>query len=537
MKRLRFHQQELESIINKIDPWSLIRSPQSILAYVVPGGGKSMLPGILAQKFNNFKLAWFVPRLSLARQAAIDIKSDFGIDIRESGNEIDPSRGTRGFVTTHQSLVTNPELWKQELQRHQYLLVIDEIHHAKINLNGESNVLTQALESLEYRLRLLMTGTTETNDNTMIYGLPYSLENEGYKLDLKQFDGKIIRYTRQQALSEKAIVPIEFFFADGPVKWQNKDLLNECRLSKVDKNSESQAIWTALAGDMAKQLLKNCIDHWKIHGDQLLVVVESQATAKRYHAELLKQNISTALAISDESSAYEDIELFRSGQKKALVTCAMAYEGLNVPPISHIACLTHIRSIPWIEQMFARAWRSYRSKKRCYGFVPNDPRMNRVIQAIREQQESIISLPAICGGGGNDKEQKELTFIPHSSELDSLILGALDDSVNEIEGIEKIKMICDSMNLPWDHPAVTQFLSALKNSFKTIVPERTIAQQESDLRKNIANACRTADYQKNADPGTHQKLLFRRTKKSITLMTLAELQSASRECARVCSPG
>jgi superfamily II DNA or RNA helicase len=40
-----------------------------------------------------------------------------------------------------------------------------------------------------------------------------------------------------------------------------------------------------------------------------------------------------------------------------LVTVSMAYEGMDCPEISHIACLTHIRSRPWLEQMVARATR------------------------------------------------------------------------------------------------------------------------------------------------------------------------------------
>jgi hypothetical protein len=35
----------------------------------------------------------------------------------------------------------------------------------------------------------------------------------------------------------------------------------------------------------------------------------------------------------------------------------MAYEGMDAPEVSHIACLTHIRSVPWLEQMVARATR------------------------------------------------------------------------------------------------------------------------------------------------------------------------------------
>ena len=36
-----------------------------------------------------------------------------------------------------------------------------------------------------------------------------------------------------------------------------------------------------------------------------------------------------------------------------LVTVAMAYEGLDAPEVAVVAALTHIRSLPWLEQMIA----------------------------------------------------------------------------------------------------------------------------------------------------------------------------------------
>ena len=45
----------------------------------------------------------------------------------------------------------------------------------------------------------------------------------------------------------------------------------------------------------------------------------------------------------DTAEAIERIEDFKTGQLDILVTIAMAYEGLDVPEVSHIACLTHIR--------------------------------------------------------------------------------------------------------------------------------------------------------------------------------------------------
>jgi superfamily II DNA or RNA helicase len=152
---LRGHQDALHTFLQGLDATDL---PADILADVVPGGGKSMLPGLLAARFPKHRIGWFVPRLSLARQAAIGMLKDFGIEIRESGNDTNPSRGSRGFVTTHAALTADPSLWEDELKTHPYLLVIDELHHAK-QRGGEPNALAAAISRLRYYVRLGMTGT------------------------------------------------------------------------------------------------------------------------------------------------------------------------------------------------------------------------------------------------------------------------------------------------------------------------------------------------------------------------------------------
>ena len=40
-----------------------------------------------------------------------------------------------------------------------------------------------------------------------------------------------------------------------------------------------------------------------------------------------------------------------------LVTVGKAYEGLDAPRSKHLVCLTRQRSVPWLAQCFARAWR------------------------------------------------------------------------------------------------------------------------------------------------------------------------------------
>ena len=99
-----------------------------------------------------------------------------------------------------------------------------------------------------------------------------------------------------------------------------------------------------------------------------------------------------ALAISDERDAIERIARFRlRTEPSVLVTVGMAYEGMDAPEISHVACLTHIRSVPWLEQMVARATRfdafggDY-EEQRAIIYHPDDPMFRMFRRAIDAAQ-------------------------------------------------------------------------------------------------------------------------------------------------------
>jgi hypothetical protein len=82
-----------------------------------------------------------------------------------------------------------------------------------------------------------------------------------------------------------------------------------------------------------------------------------------------------------------------------------------------------------------------------------------------------------------------------------------------------------------------QFLSALRIGGGGL-PRRdmTVADKETSVRNKICATCRQADRQRNEEAGTHQKKLFRALGcKSITVMTLKELEHARTVCARLCS--
>jgi superfamily II DNA or RNA helicase len=530
---LRAHQDELARVLRARVVEDL---PLDILVDCVPGGGKSHLPGLIAERFSNLKIAWFVPRKSLAKQAALSMSKYFGIDIRESGNETNPSRGTRGFVTTVQGLTEAPELWADELERRDYILVIDELHHAKVDRGGKYSILAAALARLPYAVRLSMTGTLETNDNSLIYNVPYRQSASGYEIDLESFDGHVIRYSRQQALIESAIVPIEFHHHDGEVEWEDADGIQSCNLSDASRNDESQAIGTALRTDLADQLFQNCVSHWKSNGNRLLVVTADQVSARRYVSELRSLGVAGGLAISDEGKdAHKDIDAFRAGSLPALVTCAMAYEGLDVPEITHIACLTHIRSTPWIEQMLARAWRAFPGKTKCWAHVPNDPRMTRVIERIRSEQELAIPYLESRNGSRSSGGAPDQAFVPIRGQLESVGVQMLDGESVDGEVMSELEDICERLGLPRDRASA--MLNAARCGGIAQEPRlMTIAEEEMMIRVGITSMCNKADYRKRREPAWHIKELNRINGfRSLTQMDIQELRRARTTAARICS--
>lgn len=517
--------------------------PLSVLAYVVPAGGKSRLPGIIAAHFREHKIAWFVPRISLQSQAIESMSKDFGISLRDAGNDVDPCRGHRGFVATHTALTFQPDLWRQELEskRGRYIVIVDECHHAKVDRNGDPSPLGKALSQLRADIWLNMTGTLETSDNTQIYGMNYRDHMDGLKVCPEDSAKLYIRYERVTALEEKAIVPIEFFHHDGPVNWQRIGELSSRggQLSEIAREDEGAGVWTALRTDYADQLFEGGLNHWRKHkgrNGKLIVVAHNQAAAGKYAERLSSQGIGVALAIDDNPKAHDEVRRFRtSPDTQALATCQMAYEGLDAPPASHLICLTHIRSVPWIEQMLARIWRAAPAKKKCWAFVPDDPRMNRVIERIQQESPAPITIADYEGslGSGSGSESKGAeTILALDGSVEDIRAQLLDAGFAPDEITDEIIQFVQAHGLIGDEPEVLALLRKIKAVQIPQTPMATPKEKEERLRKQIKDLGSKIDAEcaerNGAKPefGTTMKKLIRVTGKSITEMNEGELRRA-----------
>lgn len=223
----------------------------------------------------------------------------------------------------------------------------------------------------------------------------------------------MVGYDRRAALAERAIIPIRFGALDGEAEWLLEGERQEAGSFRDAGDRLRPMLFTALRTGYADAVLHrafaDCRDHRARRRGalglgpsegarglgKLLVVAPDQATARAYSARLrawLGSALAVALAISDERDAVERIARFRlRPHPSVLVTLGMAYEGLDAPEISHVACLTQVRSVPWLEQMVARATRfdphgGPYGAQRAVIYHPDDPLFRRFRRAIELEQ-------------------------------------------------------------------------------------------------------------------------------------------------------
>ena len=442
--RLRRHQDEVECLCRSIATGALALT--DVLAAVTPGGGKSALPVIAAARLLGKvppgqtealveRICWIVPRDTLRRQAEeafVDPawRSFLCHDhaVRAADNAPDLCRGLAGYVTTYQSVAAAPALHLAEFRLHRYLLCVDELHHlpglSDLDEAAEaaedtawSRALLPLLESA--RLRLLMSGTLERSDRRPILWLNYRrdrLTPRQRRVELTMPHWAVVGYDRRAALAEHAIIPIRFGALDGSAEWLLNGEVSAASSFTGASDKLRPMLFTALRTGYAEAVLRRAFTDCREHrakrraelrlppGEtarglgKLLVVAPDQAVARRY-TEILRGWLNpknaaagVALAISDERDAVERIARFRlRPDPSVLVTVGMAYEGMDAPEISHVACLTQIRSVPWLEQMVARATRfdphgATYDDQRAVVYHPDDPLFRMFRRAIEIEQ-------------------------------------------------------------------------------------------------------------------------------------------------------
>jgi superfamily II DNA or RNA helicase len=321
-----------------------------------------------------------------------------------------------GFATTYQAVGLDEGTLEQEFERYRYILICDEFHHIQ-----ENSLWHKKIDPLfeKAAFRVMLSGTLERGDGSRIAFLPYRQNGCGMVPDLQErADTAVVRYTRADALRERAIIPLSFHLSDGRTEWEKggrKVTIDS--MEKMDKGDAAKAIYTALHTEFADELLESGLAHWQGHrrlipGAKCLVVTSNIEQARRHTKALKERGLRVRFDIatsSDSEQALRAIKKMKQDKLDLLVTVAMAYEGLDVPAISHAICLTRIRSGPWIEQMTARTNRidpngGPYEQQFGYIFAPADPLFRDIVSRIEAEQLAVIEERKT---GKREREQSE----------------------------------------------------------------------------------------------------------------------------------
>jgi superfamily II DNA or RNA helicase len=386
--KLRRHQIAVLNVCKEILSGKPIRE---IILSVCPGGGKSFVPVILAENLIPTiadKICWVVPRNSLKYQGEDEFCNPYWLSnkrIRAADNGYDLTRGLARYVTTYQAVGTDPACHARELYQHRYILFLDEFHH--VALCSEWHKAIQPLVDSAV-LVVLASGTLSRGDGNKIAFLGYS-NGEPFLDNITT--RRVIQYSRSAAISDNAIMPVQFQLVDGDAEWEELD--GHRNMSALSGEESAKALFTALRTEFADHLLNMSLREFMkitIHTyreAKMLVVAPNIEIAKTYYDYLARCGHKVRIATSEDTpEVRRNITDFKRGVYHILVTVAMAYEGLNVPEISVICCLSHIRSVPWLEQCFARSNRIKPMKEKAVVYAPADWAFRKAVKMIEQEQ-------------------------------------------------------------------------------------------------------------------------------------------------------
>lgn len=417
---LRKHQQKAvklaEEVVHGIER-------KITVAHATPGSGKTILASAFAHRMIRGGYVDHVvilcPRDSLRSQMQDGFtEGRLGLDLHVA--VWDPQKATQkqfirdvvGVVTTYQAASVHRDKLLKTIRGARTLLILDEGHHLA-GVDDDEDAAPEevaawlpAVAPLVSAARhvLVMTGTLYRSDKRRIPFVEYTADDQPHAH---------LKYTRQDALDEGAVLPIEFRMWDGEAEFRHRGAEKTVVLSEADGDDSKRALRTALmdmrddedggpVGYVAR-FLRNAIDEWlmyrsTVYQSRAIVVCNTQTQAKWVNEYLASIGHRADLAISDERDSAYRIRRFRNGTgHDILVTVGMAYEGLDVPEATHLILLTVRRARPWLEQAVARVTRVNRKchavaphEQLAYVYVSDDKRARQFVdEMMAEQNESV----------------------------------------------------------------------------------------------------------------------------------------------------
>lgn len=442
IRTLRKHQATAKKLATDIH--NGLRDDKVTVAYVTPGGGKTLMASLFAHELLKRDVARVLvvcPRITLQTQmrdgfTVPSVGLHAGLRVGYSPSKTLFREDRAGCVTTYQAIAEDPGRWLRFVQEEPTLVVLDEAHHCPRGhvVDAEDAPEAQWTEAVKpiveaARRVLLMTGTLRRNKGEPIAFVDYDDERKPVAH---------VKYTRRDALEEKAVLNVSVQLADGEARyWHPLTRQHHThRLSAVGSRDESSSLGALLDSesyrtDMLKLAIGDLARYRSTRNPhaRMIVICHSQPAAESV-AAMLKEDGSyrPVLAISKEPTANARIARFRDkGEGEILVTVGMAYEGLDVPDCTHLVCLSRIRARSWLEQALSRVTRfdpkcGLSWEEQCgYIYVPNDPSMVQFLAEWIDEQDAAYADPPIPRDGtGESIARRAMRMVAEDGQLDGV---------------------------------------------------------------------------------------------------------------------
>jgi superfamily II DNA or RNA helicase len=371
------------------DGWDAGR-PSDALIVATPGAGKTRFATRVAHALLRDgaagRVVVVVPREHLKAQVARAMMgAGIVLDHRFSNAQQRLARDVHGAVVTYQQVCAAPGVY-QRLSRDTSLgpvgVVLDEIHHAGDDATW-GKALRDAFDPAAHRVSL--SGTPFRSDGTAI---PFVRYDRG----LSQAD---FAYDYASALRDGVCRALVFALHGGEAEWVARDGMQMSATfdtALADKRHHSERLRTMLTQDewigevlgaAHERLLSVRAEGHRDAGG--LVAAMNQDHARAIAALMERRlGVRPAIVVSDLADASDRINAFARSSDPWIVAVHMVSEGVDIPRLRVGVYASNVVTELYFRQFCGRFVRTIdgMSDSEAYVFVPDDPRLRMLAQAI-----------------------------------------------------------------------------------------------------------------------------------------------------------
>jgi superfamily II DNA or RNA helicase len=495
---------------------------KSFLAYVTPGGGKTVFAGFCAQRLLEDGSCDFT--LIVVPNTVIKGDSDAGFlgEFSKIGIEIttvlqdgkDWPRQFKGAVITYQQLpniLSTIETWVRRGLR--IFTVADEIHHA-----SDQNVWGAAIERLaDCSAKVLaMTGTPFRGDGRKISFVRY---NEDDKKAIPDF-----RYVYKQAVADNVCRAVEFITDDGLAEWVwDGEDPSKVRVSEAEESEQGNVARTIFNGDSewlrrALEKVDACLSEYRTFDPDAAALIvcmpsgENEGYAEKYLRKVARQvarvtGEKPVVVSHDDQDSNAEIERFRKSTDRYICAVRKISEGVDIKRIRVVLIATNIKSDLLFVQVIGRAVRvdDPSNPGTATVFIPKFQHMVEWARTISEDVEAAYvmrkqreSSPA---SEGDRDDTVNLFTALRSTHEDG---GAISDFGDQYSSIEiDAAELFRSGDPHFRGLTVTQIAYILRKANVEPDPsasaQKPLQIQKKQLRTEVNRLVRTLAFRRNAE--------------------------------------